>query len=518
MKLAMRIYLAFAVILIILGGVAALGYWGLNRTNAAVDAALDGEGAVLEHAYRARANIVGMRRYEKDIILNLGDSAAVDDYAAKWREEAASVLERFGAIEMAARKSAVRELLPRINGDYKTYTDGFATVLAGIKTGSIKTIDAAKAAIEPFKDAVRELEADAKALGVTSSEDLLIVRKDLDALSAQVIMIMLAIAALAVVVSAAIGYLLARSISKPMRTAVTGLARISEGDLTCDDCEEFANRKDEIGDFARSIGNMLDKLREVVAKIKESSNNVAMGSQQMSSSAQQMSQGAEEQASGAEEVSASVEQMGSSIKQSAENSQVTETISRKSAKSIEESASFVLRSVDAVKEISSKIVIIDEIARQTNLLALNAAIEAARAGEMGKGFAVVASEVRKLAERSQAASAEIIALADQNRKVAEQAGQGILSVVPDIQKTSALVQEITSAAHEEDSGVAQITKAMMQLDSVIQQNSSTAEEMASMAEELAGQAEALSAAVSFFKVERTAVGVASMTKTALITH
>jgi methyl-accepting chemotaxis protein len=313
--------------------------------------------------------------------------------------------------------------------------------------------------------------------------------------------IVLAIASAALLAAALIGLALARSISRPMAAAVQGLSAIADGDLANDSCAEYAGRKDEIGDFARGLETMLARLREVVATIKTSADNVAGGSQQMSSSAQQLSQGATEQAANAEEVSASVEQMGATIKQNSESSQVTETLSRSSARSVEEGAISVLQSVESVKKISGKIGIIDEIARQTNLLALNAAIEAARAGEAGKGFAVVASEVRKLAERSQSASAEIMALAVENREIAERAGTGIMAVVPDIKRTADLVQEISAAAREQDSGVSQIAKAMMQLDSVIQQNASTAEEMAGMAEELAGQAQALSEAVAFFKVE-----------------
>ena len=156
-----------------------------------------------------------------------------------------------------------------------------------------------------------------------------------------------------------------------------------------------------------------------------------------------------------------------------------------------------------MKEIASRISIIEEIARQTNLLALNAAIEAARAGEHGKGFAVVASEVRKLAERSQKAAGEISELSSRSVAVAEKAGEMLTRIVPDIQKTAELVQEISAASNEQNSGAEQINKAILQLDQVIQQNASAAEEMASMAEELSGQAEQLQSTVGFFTVKNT---------------
>jgi methyl-accepting chemotaxis protein len=152
-----------------------------------------------------------------------------------------------------------------------------------------------------------------------------------------------------------------------------------------------------------------------------------------------------------------------------------------------------------MKEIAGKISIIEEIARQTNLLALNAAIEAARAGEHGKGFAVVASEVRKLAERSQGAAGEINELAKTSVQVAEKAGNMLAKIVPDIQRTADLVQEINAASNEQNAGAGQINKAVQQLDTVIQQNASASEEMASTSEELLGQAEQLINTISFFK-------------------
>jgi methyl-accepting chemotaxis protein len=198
-----------------------------------------------------------------------------------------------------------------------------------------------------------------------------------------------------------------------------------------------------------------------------------------------------------------MEEMVSNVRQNAENALQTEKIAQKSAIDARESGRAVSETVTAMKEIAGRISIIEEIARQTNLLALNAAIEAARAGDHGKGFAVVASEVRKLAERSQTAAGEISQLSSSSVQVAEMAGQMISRLVPDIQKTAALVQEINSASSEQNSGAEQINKAIQQLDKVVQQNAGVAEEMSSASEELASQAENLQSSIAFFRISES---------------
>jgi methyl-accepting chemotaxis protein len=258
--------------------------------------------------------------------------------------------------------------------------------------------------------------------------------------------------------------------------------------------------RSENDSLMKALAEMVKKLSEVVIEVKGSADNVAAGSEQLSESSQQLSQGSTEQASSIEEISSSMEEMSSNIKQNADNAMQTEKIALKAAADAKEGGNAVARTVDAMKQIASKISIIEEIARQTNLLALNAAIEAARAGEHGRGFAVVASEVRKLAERSQRAAGEITELSGSSVKVAEKAGDLLSKILPDVQKTSELVQEITAASREQDSGAAQINKAIQQLDQVIQQNASGSEETSSTSEELAGQASQLQSAIAFFKV------------------
>ncbi len=290
--------------------------------------------------------------------------------------------------------------------------------------------------------------------------------------------------------------LIARQIITALQNAVNVSNYLAEGNLTVD---IKVDSKDETGQLLNAMKNMAEKLKSVVIDVKSASENVSSGSQQMSSSSEEMSQGATEQAANAEEASSSMEEMSANIKQNSDNAQQTDKIASQAAKDAKEGGEAVTQAVGAMKEIAGKISIIEEIARQTNLLALNAAIEAARAGEHGKGFAVVAAEVRKLAERSQTAAAEISNLSSSSVEVAEKAGEMLQKLVPDIQKTAELVQEINAASNEQNSGAEQINKAIQQLDQVIQQNAGASEEMSSTAEELASQAEQMQDTIAFFK-------------------
>ncbi|WP_061025370.1 methyl-accepting chemotaxis protein [Bradyrhizobium sp. CCH5-F6] len=274
---------------------------------------------------------------------------------------------------------------------------------------------------------------------------------------------------------------------------------IARGNLTIE--AKRISDKDKLG---IALETMVQRLRQVVSEALTAAQNVSAGSQELSASAEQLSQGATEQASSAEEASSSMEEMASNVKQNADNANQTEKIAAQSAKDAEASGAAVGRAVQAMQTIAEKITIVQEIARQTDLLALNAAVEAARAGEHGKGFAVVASEVRKLAERSQAAAAEIGTLSVETVKVAQEAGGMLSKLVPDIKKTAALVQEITSACREQDVGAAQINQAIQQLDKVGQQNASASEQVSSTSEELASQAEQLQSTISFFRIEEGA--------------
>lgn len=261
-----------------------------------------------------------------------------------------------------------------------------------------------------------------------------------------------------------------------------------------------------------ALNEMAEKLQDVITEAQKSADQISSSSEQVSATAQSLSTGATEQASNLEETAAAIEEMSGSINQNADNSKKTEEMATRASSMAQEGGSAVDQTVDAMKDIASKIGIIEDIAYQTNLLALNAAIEAARAGEHGKGFAVVAVEVRKLAERSQVAAQEIGKITTDSVKISEKAGELIKEIIPTIRQTAELVQEISAASAEQNSGIGQINGAMTQLDSVTQQNAAGSEELASASEEMSAQAEQLKSMMSFFVVEDSRRGGGNGTK------
>ncbi len=313
-----------------------------------------------------------------------------------------------------------------------------------------------------------------------------------------------------IIISAVIVFILAvvialfisNSITNRIGEAISTIKAMANGDLTQ---KITVSNNDEIGEMINQFLIMTDRLKDAIGVIFATSDSIGISSAKIKESSKQTSLGATEQAASAEEVAASMEEMSANIQQNTENAQQTEKIAIQASEDIQEGNSAVAQTVDSMKTIADKISIIEEIARQTNLLALNAAVEAARAGEHGKGFAVVAAEVRKLAERSQEAANEINDLTSSSLKISEKAGNLLEAIVPNIDKTARLVQEITAASKEQNSGAEQVNNALQELNNVVQRNASASEEIAHNADDLSKKGAELKQAISFFKIDDAAI-------------
>jgi methyl-accepting chemotaxis protein len=317
----------------------------------------------------------------------------------------------------------------------------------------------------------------------------------------QLLILNLGIMGASLIIALLLGWLITRSLVRQLggepADAADTLQQVAAGDLTV----EVQLRAGDQSSLLFSLQQMVLRLRSVMGDVRANAEALASASEQISASAQSLSQTTSEQAANVEETSASVEEISATVSQNTENAKVTDSMASQSAKDAVEGGEAVRDMVTAMRQIADKIGIIDDIAYQTNLLALNAAIEAARAGDHGKGFAVVAAEVRKLAERSQVASQEIGSVASSSVTLAERAGNLLNQMVPSIRKTADLVQEISSASREQNTGLEQINLAVGQLAQTTQVNASASEELSSTAEEMSAQAIELQEMIRFFQID-----------------
>lgn len=312
-----------------------------------------------------------------------------------------------------------------------------------------------------------------------------------------IIIVILAIVGIGV--SLAFGLLFSRLIIQPLLKAMDLNDRLSKGDLTLEIEEEGT---EEVSRLLGTMKNMVEKLREIVADVQAASSQVATGSEELSHASQDITSGAGDQASTVEHLYESMEQMTATVTQNAENARKTAKIAIEASENMASGGEAVNKTVSAMQTTVNLIDVIEEIARQTNLLALNAAIEAASAGEQGKGFAVVAAEVRKLAEKSQKSAKEIREVVGSSVEIAIKSGRLIEEVIPQIQKTAQLIEEIDAAGSEQAEGIQRNTNEVDRLNSIIRQSREASERMASTSEELNEQARQLYESMSFFKLHK----------------
>jgi methyl-accepting chemotaxis protein len=489
-----KLGLAFGVVILLSMATAWLGISSLSSLNGLFEETISGPETRLERSQELYADLLLVVRAQKNILL-----ADKKEELERWERAETQSRQRFVELLDKTEAGATAEGRPRwaaVRATWLRIVPVADKVRDELKRGAAD--DAKSTSLYQMVPLVVELDKQLIDLVALNKKFVSQALTDASARYEASRMTLMVIVLIAVLIAVTTAVWISLSISRGLGRAGTLAQAVAGGDLTQ---TVTTTSRDEIGDLIGHVNTMVERLRGVVAEAVSASQNVSAGSEELSASSEQLSQGATEQASSTEEASASMEQMAANIKQNADNATQTEKIARQSATDAQASGDAVGRAVDAMRTIAEKITVVQEIARQTDLLALNAAVEAARAGEHGKGFAVVASEVRKLAERSQASAAEIGTLSSQTVKAAQEAGEMLVKLVPDIKKTAELVAEISAACREQDIGANQINQAIQQLDKVTQQNSSASEEMSATSEELAAQSEQLQSTISYFRTD-----------------
>ena len=502
--------------LLLLGTVlSGVGYSGVDRLSSASTSFIGTDYAAADIMASLREELLQLRRYEKDMLINLGDTEAQKKYLKEWQEVRSALDQHVASLRKLAQPLGITQTLDTLADRLKGYDEVFAKVSAAAAASRYENTLAANKAMGEAKTMFHEAEKAAQEINDTLNRRAQEGSHLVEGTAQSAVRWLLVVWVASVAGGALFAWRIARSITGPIRTAVSIAETVAAGNLGS---QIEITRRDETGQLLAALKAMNDSLNGIVTTVRQSSESIATGTQQISSGNTDLSHRTEEQAGSLQQTAASLEQMTSTVKSNADTARTASqvaTAARDVATLGGEAVARVVQTMGDISAASQRITditgVIDSIAFQTNILALNAAVEAARAGEQGRGFAVVASEVRVLAQRSAQAAKEIKSLiGDSTQKVevgsklVEDAGRTMDEIVAQVRRVDDLLGEISSSTTEQTQGIAQVSSAVNQLDQVTQQNAALVEESAAAAESLSQQAQRLVDAVAVFRLRHAA--------------
>jgi methyl-accepting chemotaxis protein len=318
--------------------------------------------------------------------------------------------------------------------------------------------------------------------------------------------------ALSIALAAVLAYLVARSITGPLKEAVVLAQAVAAGDLTQ---SLHAEGRDEVAQLTQALGTMVNQLRHLVHEVRTGVESVSAASGEIASGNQDLSDRTEQTASSLQSTASRMDDLTQKVTQSADTADHADQLAQHAARAAQLGGEMVSHVIDSMSQISSSskkiseiISVIDGIAFQTNVLALNAAVEAARAGEQGRGFAVVAGEVRTLAQRSAAAAKEIKGLIEESAVSVEsgvakvgEASSSMDGIRLSVQQVTDLMTQLSGSARAQRTGVQEVNDAIVMLDTMTQRNAALVEESAAAAALLRDEAARLQKLVAVFRVD-----------------